>query len=169
MSRTFYGKFSDSGTSLFFTPDFYTGTLGVPAARNSNDLYVLAGQSLFVSAKCAACHAPVLRTNSTAPYGLDSQTIRPYNDLLLHDMAPALADGRPDFQASGTEWRTAPLWGLSLSATTCSHTSYLHDGRARNVLEAVMWHGGEGNFSRRYVERLSQTERDALVVFVNSL
>ena len=149
MSMTFYGKFSDSGTSLLFTSDFYTGTLGVPAARNSNDPQVLAGQSLFVSAKCAACHTPVLQTNSNAPYSLGNQTISPYTDLLLHDMAPALANGRPDFQASGTEWRTAPLLSLSLSATTSSHTSYLHDGRARNVLDAVMWHGGEGDFSRR--------------------
>ena len=84
-------------------------------------------------------------------------------------MGPGLADGRPDFLASGSEWRTAPLWGLGLSATTSNHTNYLHDGRARNVLEAIMWHGGEGDVSRRYVAQLSQTDRDALVAFVKSL
>ena len=159
---------TDITTQELFTTAFYAGTLGVPAARNTTDPQVLAGQALFVSAKCAACHAPVLQTSS-APFGLGSQTIHPYTDLLLHDMGSGLADGRPDFQASGSEWRTAPLWGLGLSATTSRHTNYLHDGRARNVLEAVMWHGGEGEVSRQYVERLSQTDRDALVAFVNSL
>ncbi|HEX8326128.1 MAG TPA: di-heme oxidoredictase family protein [Hymenobacter sp.] len=148
---------------------FYTGTLGVPAARNSSSPQIKAGQALFVSAKCAACHTPVLKTVSNAPYGLASQTIHPYTDLLLHDMGPGLADGRPDFLASGSEWRTPPLWGTGLSATTSNHTNYLHDGRARNVMEAIMWHGGEGEASRQYVEHLSQADRDALVAFVNSL
>ena len=98
-----------------------------------------------------------------------NQTIHPYTDLLLHDMGPGLADNRPDYLASGSEWRTAPLWGTGLSQTTSSHTNYLHDGRARNVMEAIMWHGGEGETSRRYVEQLSQTDRAALVAFVNSL
>jgi CxxC motif-containing protein (DUF1111 family) len=148
---------------------FYTGTLGVPATRNSSSPQVQAGQALFVSAKCAACHTPVLKTVNSAPYGLANQTIHPYTDMLLHDMGPDLADGRPDFLASGSEWRTAPLWGLGLSATTSNHTYLLHDGRARNVMEAIMWHGGEGEASRQYVQRLSQTDRDALVAFVNSL
>ena len=148
---------------------FYTGTLGVPASRNSTDAQVLAGRSLFVSAKCVACHTPVLKTAAGVPFGMGGQTIHPYTDMLLHDMGPGLADGRPDFQASGSEWRTPPLWGLGLTATTSNHTNFLHDGRARNVMEAIMWHGGEGDASRRYVERLSQTDRDALVAFVNSL
>ena len=160
---------TDIDTDALFSTAFYTGTLGVPATRNSNDPQVLAGQALFVAAKCAACHAPVLRTSFLAPYGLGGQTIHPYTDLLLHDMGPDLSDNRPDFLATGREWRTAPLWGLGLSATTSNHTNYLHDGRARNVLEAVMWHGGEGDFSRRYVAQLSQTDRDALVAFVKSL
>ena len=160
---------TDINTDELFATAFYTGTLGVPATRSANDPQVLAGQALFVAAKCAACHTPVLRTSSQAPYGLGGQTIHPYTDLLLHDMGPGLADNRPDFLATGTEWRTAPLWGLGLSATTSSHTNYLHDGRARNVLEAVMWHGGEGDFSRRYVAQLAQADRDALVAFVKSL
>lgn len=160
---------TDIDTDALFSTAFYTGTLAVPARRNASDPQVVAGQALFVSAKCAVCHTPTLRTSSLAPYGLGGQTIHPYTDLLLHDMGPGLADNRPDFLASGSEWRTAPLWGLGLSATTSNHTNYLHDGRARNVLEAVMWHGGEGDFSRRYVAQLSQKDRDALVAFVNSL
>jgi CxxC motif-containing protein (DUF1111 family) len=160
---------TDIDVDFLFATAFYTGTLGVPAARNSSDSQVLAGQALFVAAKCAACHTPVLKTGAKAPFGLGNQTIHPYTDLLLHDMGPGLADGRPDFLATGREWRTAPLWGTGLSATTSQHTFFLHDGRARNVMEAIMWHGGEGDASRRYVEQLSQTERDALVAFVNSL
>lgn len=160
---------TDININELFSTAFYTGTLGVPATRSANDPQVPAGQVLFVAAKCAACHTPVLHTSVLAPYGLGGQTIHPYTDLLLHDMGPGLADNRPDFLATGSEWRTAPLWGLGLSATTSNHTNYLHDGRARNVLEAVMWHGGEGDYSRRYVQQLSQTERSALVAFVNSL
>lgn len=160
---------TDINTDVLFATAFYTGTLGVPATRNSSDPQVIAGKSVFVAAKCAACHTPALRTVSNAPFGLANQTIHPYTDLLLHDMGPGLADNRPDFQASGSEWRTAPLWGTGLSATTSRHTNLLHDGRARNVVEAIMWHGGEGEASRRYVEQLSQTDRDALVAFVNSL
>jgi CxxC motif-containing protein (DUF1111 family) len=152
-----------------FSTAFYTGTLAVPATRNSNDPRVLAGRALFVSAKCSACHKPMLKTGSNVPFGLGNQTIHPYTDLLLHDMGPGLADNRPDYLASGSEWRTAPLWGTGLSQTTSGHTNYLHDGRARNVMEAIMWHGGEGEVSRRYVEQLSQADRDALVAFVNSL
>ncbi|MGI4883610.1 MAG: di-heme oxidoredictase family protein [Janthinobacterium lividum] len=160
---------TDINTDDLFSTAFYTGTLGVPATRSSSNAQVLAGQTLFVAAKCAACHTPVLHTDGAAPFGLGGQTIHPYTDLLLHDMGPDLADGRPDFLATGSEWRTAPLWGLGLSATTSNHTNYLHDGRARNVMEAIMWHGGEGDVSRRYVSQLSQTDRDALVAFVKSL
>lgn len=160
---------TDITTNELFSTAFYTGTLGVPARRNASDPQVQAGQALFVAAKCAVCHTPVMRTSLLAPYGLGGQTIHPYTDLLLHDMGPGLADNRPDFLATGSEWRTAPLWGLGLSSITSNHTNYLHDGRARNVLEAIMWHGGEGDYSRRYVAQLSQTDRDALVAFVKSL
>jgi len=160
---------TDIDVNELFTTAFYSGTLGVPATRNSTDPQVQAGQALFIAAKCAACHTPVLHTSPQAPYGLGGQTIHPYTDLLLHDMGPGLADNRPDFLATGSEWRTAPLWGLGLSSITSNHTNYLHDGRARNVLEAVLWHGGEGEFSRRYVAQLAQADRDALVAFVKSL
>ena len=147
----------------------YNRTLGVPAVRNPNDAQVLAGGALFLQAKCSACHVPVMQTGPAVLAELSNQTIMPYTDLLLHDMGPALADGRPDFLASGSEWRTPPLWGLGLSKTTSGHTLLLHDGRARNVLEAIMWHGGEGKASRQYVARLTQQERESLVAFVNAL
>ena len=95
--------------------------------------------------------------------------IRPYTDMLLHDMGPGLADFRPDFLATGSEWRTPPLWGIGLTKVVNGHTSFLHDGRARNLLEAIMWHGGEAEESRLVVEELSKRELDALLAFLNSL
>jgi CxxC motif-containing protein (DUF1111 family) len=97
------------------------------------------------------------------------QLIWPYSDLLLHDMGPGLADGRPEGRASGAEWRTAPLWGIGLTAQVTGRASFLHDGRARSVLEAVLWHGGEAAASREVVLGLSETDRDALVAFLESL
>ena len=147
----------------------YNRTLGVPAVRNPDDAQVLAGGALFLQAKCNACHVPAMQTGPAALTELSNQTIMPYTDLLLHDMGSGLADGRPDFLASGSEWRTPPLWGLGLAKTTSGHTLLLHDGRARNVLEAIMWHGGEGEASKQYVARLTQQERESLVAFVNAL
>ncbi len=100
---------------------------------------------------------------------MSNQTIHPYTDLLVHDMGPGLADGRPDFQASGSEWRTPPLWGIGLVETVNGHTNFLHDGRARTLLEAVMWHGGEAQRSRDAVKRLRRQDRDALIAFLQSL
>ena len=100
---------------------------------------------------------------------VSQQTIHPYTDLLLHDMGPGLADGRPDFQASGSEWRTAPLWGIGLVETVNDHTNFLHDGRARTLLEAVLWHGGEAEAARERVRRMSASEREALLAFLRSL
>ena len=96
--------------------------------------------------------------------------IRPYTDLLLHDMGPGLADGRPDGEATGTEWRTAPLWGIGLIETVSRHTRFLHDGRARNLTEAILWHGGEAGGCRRAASRpCSAAERAALLAFLESL
>jgi len=100
---------------------------------------------------------------------VSNQVIHPYTDLLIHDMGPALADGRRDFLASGSEWRTPPLWGIGLVETVNDHTNLLHDGRARGFLEAMMWHGGEATVSRERVKRMSAQERDALVAFLQSL
>ena len=97
------------------------------------------------------------------------QRIYPYTDLLLHDMGPGLADGRPDFEAAGQEWRTPPLWGIGLVETVNGHTMFLHDGRARNLAEAILWHGGEAAESRDAFKALSKEERDALIRFLESL
>ncbi len=100
---------------------------------------------------------------------LDHQTIHPYTDLLLHDMGPALADGQQDFAASGSEWRTQPLWGLGLQKVVNGHTRLLHDGRARDVSEAILWHGGEGERAKEAFRNLSQQDREALLKFIDSL
>lgn len=100
---------------------------------------------------------------------LSNQNITPYTDLLLHDMGEGLADGRPDFEATGQEWRTPPLWGIGLFQTVNKHTFYLHDGRARNLSEAILWHGGEAEKSKNEFMQLSQKQRDQLIVFLESL
>jgi CxxC motif-containing protein (DUF1111 family) len=148
----------------------YARTLAVPAARRVQDPRVERGRRLFADAGCAACHAPELRTGASAVLPeLAEQTIRPYSDLLLHDMGPDLADDRPTFAASGREWRTAPLWGLGLIEVVNGHTFLLHDGRARNVTEAILWHGGEALASRERFRHMPKPERDLLLEFLRSL
>ncbi len=148
----------------------YSSSLAVPGRRNWDDETVLKGKMLFQQAGCDACHTPKLETgiHPTIP-ALSHQTIRPYTDLLLHDMGDGLADGRPDFQATGNEWRTPPLWGIGLFETVNGHTYYLHDGRARNIMEAVLWHGGEAGESKNKVLKMSKEERDALIAFLGSM
>ena len=149
---------------------FYARTLGVPARRNLDDPQARQGEGLFYAAGCDDCHAPTLRTGAFPEVPeVSNQVIHPYTDLLVHDMGPALADQRPDFQASGSEWRTAPLWGIGLVETVNGHTSFLHDGRARSLLEAVLWHGGEAAAARDRVRRMSAQQRAALVSFLASL
>lgn len=149
---------------------FYTQTLGVPARRGLDDPKARRGERLFYAAGCNGCHVPTLRTGTLAGVPeVSNQVIHPYTDLLIHDMGPALADGRRDFLASGSEWRTAPLWGVGLIETVNEHPNLLHDGRARGVLEAVLWHGGEATRARERVRRMSAPERDALVAFLQSL
>ncbi len=148
----------------------YLQALAVPAQRNVDDPEVRLGAQLFDKAGCAVCHVPELRTGEkTAIKSAANQLIRPYTDLLLHDMGEDLADGRSDFEADGQEWRTPPLWGLGLLADVSGHTDLLHDGRARNVVEAILWHGGEAQPSREFFRAMSRAEREALVRFVNSL
>lgn len=148
----------------------YLRTLAVPARRNVDDPQVLRGAELFDSARCAVCHVPELRTGDfpAAPL-LANQLIRPYTDLLLHDMGEELADQRPDYQAGGREWRTPPLWGLGLSQTVNGNSALLHDGRARNPVEAIMWHGGEATVSREAFRTMAKTDREALLAFLASL
>jgi CxxC motif-containing protein (DUF1111 family) len=148
----------------------YTRTLSVPAQRNPGDAQVIAGQQLFRDFGCAACHMPSLQTGTGAALPeLDNQTFHPFTDLLLHDMGEDLADGRPDFEATGREWRTPPLWGLGLVPLINGHDNLLHDGRARGFSEAILWHGGEGETAREKFRNASKDERKALITFLKSL
>ena len=149
---------------------FYVQTLAVPARRNLDDPTVQRGEELFESAQCSGCHIPTLQTGTLSDVPeVSNQTIYPYTDLLLHDMGPGLADNRPDFLASGSEWRTPPLWGIGLVKVVNGHTNFLHDGRARGLLEAILWHGGEAEQSREAVQGMSASDRDALIAFLESL
>jgi len=147
----------------------YVQTLGVPGRTALNDPLVQRGERLFADANCAACHVSALRTGSHEIPALVNQTIHPYTDLLLHDMGPGLADGRPDFQADGNEWRTMPLWGVGLVPTVLPYSGYLHDGRARSLEEAILWHGGEAESSQVAFQQMSADDRAALVAFLKSL
>jgi len=149
---------------------FYTRNLAVPARRGVNDEQVLAGKNLFFQAGCQSCHTPQYTTaaNAAEPE-LANQVIRPYSDLLLHDMGDGLADNRTEFQASGRDWRTPPLWGIGLTQAVSGHTQFLHDGRARNLLEAVLWHGGEAQQAQQQVLSFNAEQRAALLAFLNSL
>lgn len=149
---------------------FYTRTLAVPVQRNNESIEVRRGQQLFGQVGCAGCHVPShVTAASAAEPELSGQTIWPYTDLLLHDMGDGLADGRAEFMASGQEWRTPPLWGIGLAQVVNPQAGFLHDGRARTLLEAVLWHGGEAQAARAAVLALSSTEREALLAFLGSL
>lgn len=148
----------------------YSSTLAVPARRDVDAPEVLRGKRLFNEIGCASCHVPQLNTGtSSVADALSNQTIRPYTDLLLHDMGDGLADGLEVFEASGREWRTPPLWGLGLFETVNGHMELLHDGRARGVVEAILWHGGEAEAAQERFRQLDADERDAIVAFLHSL
>ena len=149
---------------------FYVQTLAVPAMRDFEEPEVERGARLFVKANCSGCHTPRHVTGeSHAIPALREQVIFPYTDLLLHDMGEGLADNRPDGLATGTEWRTPPLWGIGLVETVNRHTMFLHDGRARNLEEAILWHGGEALESRNQFMGMPKSDRDALLRFLRSL
>jgi CxxC motif-containing protein (DUF1111 family) len=148
---------------------FYSRFLAVPARRDVGDPEVLRGEQLFRDIGCASCHTTTLVTSADAEAPLAAQRIHPYTDLLLHDMGDDLADGRPDFDADGREWRTPPLWGVGLIGTVNGHDRLMHDGRARGFAEAVLWHGGEGAESREAFRNLPRDERAALIRFLESL
>ena len=148
----------------------YVSLLAVPARRNLEGEKEQLGEKLFYEAKCTACHVPRQVTGNSSPHAeFNNQVIHPYTDLLLHDMGEDLADNRPDFEANGQEWRTPPLWGIGLVKNVNKHTFFLHDGRARNLTEAILWHGGEAQTAKEFVQNLSQGEREALIAFLNSL
>jgi CxxC motif-containing protein (DUF1111 family) len=147
---------------------FYTATLGVPERLPLSPL-AKRGEALFAELNCATCHQPVQRTLDSPIEALRNQTFAPYTDLLLHDMGPELADNRPDFLATGQEWRTTPLWGLGAVPTVLQNAGYLHDGRARTVTEAILWHGGEAARSRELFRTASAAQREALLAFLAAL
>jgi CxxC motif-containing protein (DUF1111 family) len=157
---------------LFDVVVFYAGHLAVPVRRDFDDPTVLAGKALFYDSGCTSCHTPkyVTSNDPSVPDALRRQLIWPYTDLLLHDMGPGLADGRPQGDASGSEWRTPPLWGIGLTATVNGDgAGFLHDGRARTLLEAVLWHGGEAEAARDAVVAKTPEQRAALIRFLESL
>lgn len=162
--------------------DLYMQSLGVPARRNVNDPDVKRGESMFYKAGCHLCHVTTLHTRprgSTLLAGtqlpwLGNQTIHPYSDFLLHDMGSeimgvGLNDNYVSGLARGNEWRTTPLWGIGLQEKVNGHTYFLHDGRARNLTEAIMWHGGEGEASKNVFRKMSRDDRKALIKFLQSL
>lgn len=162
--------------------DLYLQSLSVPARRNVNDAQVIKGEQNFYKAKCHLCHVTTLHTkprgtvllNNTQLPWLGGQTIHPYSDYLLHDMGSeimgvGLNDNYVSGLARGNEWRTTPLWGIGLQEKVNGHTYFLHDGRARNLVEAIMWHGGEAEASKNLFRRMNKEDRDALIAFINSL
>ncbi|MGA8255907.1 MAG: di-heme oxidoredictase family protein, partial [Nocardioides sp.] len=134
---------------------------------------IAAGARTFAAARCTACHTAEMKTGSGHLFAeLRDQSIKPYTDLLLHDMGADLSDKLVEGQASGNMWRTAPLWGIGYSDKVMGNAGkvgYLHDGRARTLTEAVMWHGGEAARSRQRFEALSKADREALLAFLKSL
>jgi CxxC motif-containing protein (DUF1111 family) len=149
---------------------FYARNLAVPPRRDPAAPDVLAGKRIFNETGCASCHVPSFTTGTiSSDAHLHGQKIWPYSDFLLHDMGDGLADGRPEARADGHEWRTAPLWGIGLTEIVNGHAFFLHDGRARNLTEAILWHGGEAQRARDAFARLSPDDRRRLLAFVNSL
>lgn len=147
----------------------YSRGLAVPAPRDLEDPAVQAGEVSFEALGCADCHHPTQAVNSAPIAGLNGSTIWPYTDLLLHDLGPGLADGRPDFLAEGGEWRTSPLWGLGLLQVVNGHQTLLHDGRARGFAEAILWHGGEAEVAKEAFRQADAETRAALLAFLESL
>ncbi|MCB1866005.1 MAG: hypothetical protein KDG50_11280 [Chromatiales bacterium] len=167
-SEQYHGLEADS--TITDLVGFYSRNLAVPGRRDVDDPEVLAGKRLFYETGCTGCHHPQFKTAALPDRPeQSSQLIWPYTDLLLHDMGEGLADHRPEGEASGREWRTAPLWGIGLTPVVNGHSYYLHDGRARNLLEAILWHGGEAEKQRDAVLRMSELERGRLLRFVESL
>jgi CxxC motif-containing protein (DUF1111 family) len=145
-------------------------SLAVPVRREVKHHDVLAGKKLFYALGCENCHVSKYTTGQTAAMNALTQVeIHPYSDFLLHDMGQELADNRPDYLAEGSEWRTQPLWGLGLIKAVNGHNYLLHDGRARNITEAILWHGGEGEYAKRKFVNLNRKQREQLLYFLKSL
>jgi CxxC motif-containing protein (DUF1111 family) len=169
-----HGDGDDRGTEIdaegMDLVTFYSRNLAVPARRRADEPQVLRGKEVFYNTGCTSCHTPSFVTHRLEDQPEQSfQLIWPYTDMLLHDMGEGLADNRPEARATGQEWRTPPLWGIGLTEQVSGHTYFLHDGRARSILEAVLWHGGEAQTQRDAVTEMTTTERDALISFLESL
>lgn len=167
---TFEDQRTEISDSILETVSFYMRTLSVPARRNVEDVQVKNGKKIFRELGCAKCHIESYRTKVDMSFPLlSNQLIHPYTDLLLHDMGEELADNREEYLATGYEWRTPPLWGIGLTKKINGHTNFMHDGRARNFMEAILWHGGEAKNAREKYKVLSYSERLALQRFLESL
>jgi len=150
--------------------EFYIQTLAVPSRRDYDKPEVKRGKNLFKEVGCNSCHITEFKTGINSKIAeVSNQKIHPYSDFLLHDMGDKLSDNRPDYDATGNEWRTAPLWGIGLVEIVNGHTFFLHDGRATTLEEAILWHNGEGKKSKDKFMRLSKSERGALISFLKSL
>ncbi len=167
---TFSYKQKDLPDSILYAIGYYLKTLAIPGRRNASDENVKKGKDYFIQIGCAKCHQPFFKTkNNPALPELSNEFIFPYTDMLLHDMGEDLADNRPEFLANGNEWRTPPLWGIGLTKAVTGATDLLHDGRARNFIEAIMWHGGEANKTKQKFAELNKQERTLLIQFLESL
>ncbi len=155
--------------SFLDTLEVYMRLIAVPRQRNADDPAVRRGEALFRGVGCSGCHMPTLVTGDDAMDELNGQEFHPFTDLLVHDMGEGLADNRPDYAASGREWRTAPLWGIGLTHDVGDFNFHLHDGRARSLSEAILWHGGEAEGPREGFRNMSEDQRNGLLAFLGSL
>ena len=163
-------KHPDVSDSILGKVVFYSRNLAVPLRMDSKEPEVLKGKLLFAKARCIGCHIPSYITSNSKIHAEQSrQEIWPYTDLLLHDMGEELTDNRPEFLASGREWRTTPLWGIGKTKMVNPKATFLHDGRARTIMEAILWHDGEAKASRQAVMDMNKGQRQALLRFINSL
>ena len=162
----FYGEVSDEA---LYKLSHYARTLAVPAVRDVEDPEVQRGWELFNTIGCSACHVSSFTTSVGQVQGLSLQQISPYTDLLLHDLGEGLSDQTVGGDPVTVEWRTPPLWGIGLFETVNGHTDLLHDGRARNLTEAILWHGGEAEHSATAFKELSAADRTALIRFLEAL
>ena len=148
---------------------FYTKSLAVPARRNATNTNVLSGKLLFTTLDCAKCHVQRQQTGVSSIASLSNQIFFPYSDFLLHDMGNALSDNRTDFLATGNEWKTTPLWGIGLAKIVNTKAQFMHDGRAKTIEEAILWHGGEGQNAKNKYKQLNAQQRSDLLVYLGSL
>ena len=161
---------TEASDSVLELVTFYAMNLAVPERRNINDEDVLRGKKLFYDTGCTSCHVPKFVTRKDTTHKAQAfQLIWPYSDFLLHDMGEGLADGEDSIDIINREWRTPPLWGIGLTSHVSDHTFFLHDGRARNLTEAILWHGGEASSSQQQFRELGADDRMAIIRFLESL